>query len=159
MGRPGGPHRFTARLIWRSLNGDDEGVGGRGWWIEQEAEVRFGDRLAVPDLSGWRICEGDAIPPSFVYENPITRSPDWCCELLSSSTETIDRQTKLPLYAQFHVDWAWLVDPVKRRIEVFQVKGADYELVEAIDGEVHRVLPPFASVVETASWWLRSQAG
>ena len=32
------------------------------------------NRLAVPDLSGWRVEEGD---DAFLSENPIVRVPDW----------------------------------------------------------------------------------
>jgi Uma2 family endonuclease len=155
MGRPGGRHRFSARFIWRSLSDDDAALKGRGWWIEQEAEIRFPeDKLAVPDLSGWRLAADDEVPPSFVFENPIVRRPDWCCELLSSSTRDIDRNLKLPLYARAGVEWIWLVDPEAREIEVLRTKQGKPESIEKIEGEATRAIPPFSSIVDTASWWL-----
>ena len=56
MSRPGKRHRRAARACLHTLTGADANLGGTGWWIELEAEVRFPDgRLAVPDLAGWRV--------------------------------------------------------------------------------------------------------
>jgi Uma2 family endonuclease len=154
MGRPGGPHRFTAYNIRRSLQAEDGAGGGTGWWLETEAEVRLlVERLGVPDLSGWRLRENDAVPPAFMFD-PIDRRPDWCCEVLSPSTEKIDREIKTPLYAAAGVAWIWLVDPVARRIEVMQSTDGVAALVEIVEGDETRPIPPFASAVTTAQWWL-----
>jgi Uma2 family endonuclease len=155
LGRPGGPHRIGARRIWRALGGDDAGEGGHGWWLEQEAEIRLlGDRLAVPDLSGWRLADDAPVPPAFVYQNPMVRIPDWCCEILSATTERIDREVKVPLYVSSGVEWIWLVDPQAHRLEVLQARGGAAALVEKIAGEGTRVIPPFASTVDLSRWWV-----
>lgn len=154
MGRPGGPHRIGARAILRSLGDDDAWAGGRGWWLEQEAEIRFADKLAVPDLSGWRVGEAEPLPPPFVFDNPIVRCPDWCCELLSQSTHTVDRDIKVPLYANAGVGWIWLVDPEGRRAEIVRSENRTAALVEVIEGDVIRVIPPFESVIDTSRWWV-----
>lgn len=155
MGRPGGLHRLGARSIWRALSDDDAFEGGGPWWLEQEAELRLVDeRLAVPDLSGWRLGEGEAVPPPFVFANPIVRVPDWCCEVLSPSTKKVDREIKLPLYASASVGWIWLVDPEARRVEVHQSREGTAELVETVEGNVKRAIPPFTAVVDTGRWWV-----
>lgn len=155
MGRPGGPHRLSARAIWRSLAGDDAWEDGRGWWLEQEAELRLlGERLAVPDLSGWRVAADATLPPAFAFENPIVVRPDWCCEILSRSTEKIDREQKVPLYVEAGIEWIWLVDPIARRAEILRTAGAHPEVVEIVEGDVRRPLPPFASLIDTARWWV-----
>jgi Uma2 family endonuclease len=155
MGRPGGPHRIGARAIWRALEDDDRWEGGRGWWFEQEAEIRLlRERLVVPDLAGWRLDSGAATPPPFVFENPITRPPAWCCEVLSRSTEKVDRDLKLPLFAEAGVEWVWIVDPETRKAEILRTAEHRIEVVETIEGDVKRALPPFASIVDTSRWWV-----
>jgi Uma2 family endonuclease len=44
----------------------------------------------------------------------LTLAPDWICEVLSTSTEALDRGTKLRIYALERVAHAWLVDPLAR---------------------------------------------
>ena len=155
MGRPGGPHRISARTIWRSLREYDTWEGGHGWWLEQEAELRLlPDRLVVPDLSGWRIARDTPLPPGFVFDNPIVERPSWCCEILSRSTERIDREQKVPLYVQAGVQWIWLVDPEARRVEVLRADDAEAKVVEILEGDAKRAIPPFSSVFDTSSWWV-----
>jgi Uma2 family endonuclease len=155
MGRPGGRHRIGARSILRSLGDDDSWERGREWWLEQEAEIRLlGERLVVPDLGGWRLREGQPVPPPFAFDNPSVERPDWCCEILSDSTSKIDRELKVPLYATACVEWIWLVDPVARQIEIMKTRNGTVDGVETIDGAVKRVIPPFTSIVDTSRWWV-----
>jgi Uma2 family endonuclease len=107
MGRPGKKHRRAAQVLHVALAPFDANVGGTGWWIELEPEVRFGDRLFDPDLAGWRI---DRVP-ELPEENPITVTPDWCCEVLSPSTAKDDVRTKLPGYIAAGVPYVWIVEP------------------------------------------------
>lgn len=154
MARPGAAHRFATRGIPRSLGGDDAVEGG-AWWLEQEAEVRLlGDRLVVPDLAGWRLTAEETRPPACIADNPIERRPDWCCEVLSPSTEAIDRETKVPLHARAGVEWIWLVDPRTRRIEVLRTAGAEARPIEIVVGDARRAIPPFESELDTSRWWL-----
>ncbi|MCB9608358.1 MAG: Uma2 family endonuclease [Polyangiaceae bacterium] len=154
MGRPGAGHRIAARGIAGSLGGDDAWDGGQGWWIEQEAEIRFGERLLVPDLSGWRVSAEQELPPKFVFGNPIAECPRWCCEILSPSTEVVDRERKLPLYASSGVEWIWLVDPEKRTLEVFRNDDGTPASFTLVEGNVARILEPFASLIRTERWWI-----
>jgi Uma2 family endonuclease len=56
-----------------------------------EPELHFGNDVLVPDLAAWRRTRLRALPPA-AY---LTLAPDWVCEVLSASTETIDRGEKL----------------------------------------------------------------
>ena len=160
MGRPGGAHRYSARAILRSLNGDDAWDGGDGWWFEQEAEIRFLQiRLAVPDISAWRVGAGRPLPPAFVLENPITQRPDFCCELLSESTKKSYREIKVPLHAAAGVEWLWLVDPEAHIVEILRTQAGTVETVDTVAGAVRRPIPPFSSVVDTSRWWVTSVEG
>jgi Uma2 family endonuclease len=160
MGRPGGPHRITAWTIRRALANHDRWEGGHGWWLEPEAELRLlQERLAVPDLSGWCLDPDDEVPPAFAFENPIVRRPDWCCEVLSPSTETIDREVKVPLYSAAGIEWIWLVDPSARRIEILRVRDHRAEPLETIEGAVQRPILPFDSIIDTSRWWASPPGG
>jgi len=152
MSRPERGHRRAHKLLLRALEGADAESGGTGWSIEVEAEVRLSlDRLAVPDLAGWRVERVAELP----IENPIAIVPDWCCEILSPTTATGDRRLKLPLYAASGVGHVWLVDPAERFIEVYETRaGKPTRIITA--GENERVsLPPFAELpIDLARLWL-----
>lgn len=115
---------------------------------------RPGERMVVPDVSGWRLESEAPVPPAFVYANPIVALPTWCCELSSGSTERIDREIKVPLYARAGVEWIWLVDPEQQQIEILHTRGGSADPIEIVRGAVRRALPPFTSVLDTNGWWL-----
>ncbi|MBI2895836.1 MAG: hypothetical protein HYY06_19925 [Deltaproteobacteria bacterium] len=49
MSRPGRAHGLAAKQCLRALAPFDRDVGGEGWWILAEPEIRLpGPRLAVP---------------------------------------------------------------------------------------------------------------
>lgn len=58
-----------------------------------------------------------------------TLSPDWVCEVLSPSTEAMDRADKLPVYAREGVAQAWLVDPLAKTLEVLRLDGDTYRVI------------------------------
>lgn len=149
MSRPGKPHRWTHRALIDSVRGFDHAVGGTGWWIEVEAEIRFPlGRLIVPDLSGFRISRVPEVPE----ESPLTILPDWCCEVLSPSTDRVDRTVKLPLYARSGVPWIWIVDPANRTIEVFETVEGRPALTVVAGDETRAALPPFGDFDLTHCW-------
>jgi Uma2 family endonuclease len=150
MSRPGSPHEHTLAHCGRALDRFDRKFDGVGWWIRQEFEVRFpGDRLAVPDLSGWRSDEHPELPD----DNPLRIVPGWCAEILSPSTASDDRTLKLPLYASTGVTHIWLIDPGLRTLEVYESIGGRPTLVaSARDGDVVR-LPPFDADFSLGPWW------
>jgi Uma2 family endonuclease len=151
MARPGRAHRRSAQQCFRSLEGADMASGGTGWWIEQEAEILLpGERLAVPDLSGWRVERVPELPD----ENPIAVLPDWCCEVLSPTTAREDRALKLPLYARSGVSWIWVVDPVLRLVEVFESVGGKPLLVATAKEDDTGPLAPFTVDIALTRWWI-----
>jgi len=150
MSRPGKGHRRAAKRCQDALRGFDRDMGGTGWWIEVEVEIRFPlGRLAVPDVCGFRVERVPEIPD----ENPLTLLPDWCCEILSPSTAREDRQTKLPLYATSGVAWTWLVDPERHMVEVFETVQGRSTLILTAGANERVVLPPFDSEVDLSPWW------
>lgn len=151
MSRPGRAHRLAAKRCADALRGSDRDLGGTGWWIEAEAEVvLLGDRLVVPDLSGWRVERVPELPA----ESPITIVPDWCCEVLSPNTMGRDRVIKLPLYVEAGVEWTWLVDPAARTFEVFHGVAGRATLALSASGDDAIVAPPFEVEIALGSFWL-----
>jgi Uma2 family endonuclease len=52
--------------------------------------------VAVPDLAGWRKERLIEVSESHKF----TVIPDWICDIYSPSTETFDKEVKMPLYAK-----------------------------------------------------------
>jgi len=149
MSRPGRKHRSVSRQLLFGLR--DHGLMGGDWVIEVEAEIDLLGRLLVPDLVGWRLHDGDTT--DFLDENPITRTPDWACEILSRSTQQGDRAIKLPLYAAAGVAHVWVIVPEAQTIEVFDNTGSKPLLVATARGEQTVLLPPFAEAWDLAQLW------
>ncbi|WP_437327179.1 Uma2 family endonuclease [Sorangium sp. So ce381] len=124
--RPAPKHAWTSSGLGAELIGPfQRGRGGPGGWIIlDEPELHFPEPDApgeidalVPDLAGWRRERMPELPETAYF----ALAPDWICEVLSSSTEELDRDEKMPIYAREGVRHAWLVDPIKRTLEVFSL--------------------------------------
>ena len=117
--------KVSSRLGGRLDGFDDDGIDGPGGWtILFEPEIHFGAHdpdIVVPDRAGWRRERLPEVPD----EAFITVSRDWACEVLSPSTEHIDRADKVPIYAREGVRWVWLLDPDVRTLEVFRLDADD----------------------------------
>jgi Uma2 family endonuclease len=110
--------------------------------ILDEPELHFAEDILVPDLAGWRRERMPVVPQAAF----ISQAPDWVCEVISPSTEKVDRADKLPIYAREGVRHAWLVTPLARTIEVFGLDGARWVLVHTFAGNTKARIPPFDSV-------------
>jgi Uma2 family endonuclease len=141
--RPASPHAHAGSRLGVSLAPFNEGFGPGGWWIIDEPELHLGPDVAVPDLAGWRV---ERMPhvPSVPY---FTLAPDWACEVVSPSTERIDRQKKLRIYAREGIRHCWYINPVKRTIEIRRLEGDEWVMVgthrdnEVINPEPFETLP------------------
>jgi Uma2 family endonuclease len=120
------------------------GRGGPGGWIMlDEPELHLDADILVPDLGGWRRERLPGIDAAAAY---FTLPPDWVCEVLSPSTEQIDRALKLPLYAAAGVNHAWLIHPRNRTLEVLRLHDGMW-LVVAVHRENERVrAEPFDAI-------------
>jgi Uma2 family endonuclease len=154
--RPAGPHTRAASQLGGELAGPfDRGRGGPGGWIIlDEPELHFPNGVdqdvVVPDLAGWK---RDRMPtiPSAAF---ITLAPDWICEVVSASTEAIDRGEKMPVYSRVGVKWAWLVDPEIKTLEVFQLDREAWRVVKTFHGDVKVRAQPFDAIeLELAALW------
>jgi Uma2 family endonuclease len=116
--RPSGPHAMVATALAGELVPPfGSGRGGPGGWIILfEPELHLGADILIPDLAGWR---RERLPS--IEDVPyFTLAPDWLCEVLSPSTEKLDRASKLGRYAAAGVGHVWLVNPSQRTLEVFR---------------------------------------
>lgn len=119
--RPAAPHAVAASALIGELGPPfARGRGGPGGWIILvEPELHLGRNVLVPDLAGWRRATMGATGNQPYF----TTRPDWVCEVLSPSTERIDRSAKVALYAAAGVGHAWLVNPLQHTLEVLQLSS------------------------------------
>lgn len=119
------------------------GIGGPGGWvIYDEPELHLGDEpdILVPDLAGWRRERLAALPE----DAPWTAiAPDWICEVLSPSTQVIDRAQKMEIYLRERVGHAWLVDPIARTLEVYRLGDAFWERLAVFHDDAKARAVPF----------------
>jgi Uma2 family endonuclease len=151
--RPAVPHARVATVLGAKL-GDlfDSGLNGPGgWWILIEPELHFGNDVLVPDLAGWRRERLPALP----NDAYLTLAPDWICEVVSPSTEAIDRGRKLRIYAREGVAHAWLVDPLRRSLEVLTLESGTFSQLDEHHGDARVRARPFDAIeLELRSLWI-----
>jgi Uma2 family endonuclease len=151
--RPASDHALASTALGGELNmAFQRGRGGPGgWWILAEPELHLGPDVLVPDLAGWRR-ERMPVPPRAPF---FTLAPDWVCEVLSPSTAGLDRVRKKHIYAREGVGFVWLLDPVGRTLEVFQLQGGHWVERGAYSGEDRVRAEPFAAIeLELGALWL-----
>jgi Uma2 family endonuclease len=142
--RPALPHAHAASVLGIELGGpfqrDREGPGG--WWFLDEPELHFGADVLVPDIAAWRRERLPSIPRATHME----LAPDWLCEVLSPSTEAVDRSKKLAIYAREQVVHVWLVKPETRTLEVLRRESDRWTLVATHEGHAAVRAEPFDAV-------------
>ena len=157
---PAARHAKASSRLTMKLGGPfDLGEGGPGGWqILMEPELHFPDPTEagaidalVPDLAGWRRERMPVVPDVAAF----TLAPDWICEVLSKSTEGVDREEKMPVYAREGVRHAWLVDPIAKTLEVYTLDacGRWSEAVIYREVEVVRAAPFDAVELDLAALW------
>jgi Uma2 family endonuclease len=147
-----GATRLAGRL---SAFGDPRGDDPGGWIILLEPELHLGARpdVVVPDLAGWR---RERLPADFLDpdRNGIALAPDWLCEVLSPSTEKVDRGRKLDIYHREGVGHVWLVSPVLRSVEVYRRADLGWLLIATVGGDAVVRAEPFDAVeLDLAGLW------
>ena len=152
--RPAALHARASSRLGAELDGPfDRGRGGPGGWLLlDEPELHLQADVLVPDLAGWRRERMPTLPDTAAFE----LAPDWVCEVLSPSTEAIDRADKMPIYAREGVGHVWLVDPVTRTLEAFQREGERWLLLGTWRNEALVRVEPFeAFELELAGLWAK----
>jgi len=145
------PHARAATKLAAKLDDPFDFDGPGGWILLLEPELHFGNDVLVRDIAGWR---RERLPsvPDVAY---LTLAPDWICEVVSPSTESIDRGKKLRIYAREGVVHAWLVDPLRRTLEVLALESGSLEQIEAHHGGASVRARPFDAIaLELHALWI-----
>ncbi len=139
--RPAPRHSMASNELQTELTFPfGRGRGGPGGWIFLvEPELHLGPHVVVPDIAGWRKERLTPFPETAFIETP----PDWLCEVLSPSTQALDRTDKLAVYAEFGVGHCWYVDPLARTLEVFALTGGKWLLAATFKDDDKVAAPPF----------------
>ncbi|WZX20044.1 Uma2 family endonuclease [Myxococcus stipitatus] len=154
MPRPAGPHVRAHSHLYGELYGPfGRGRGGPGGWqFLMEPELHVGQDVLVPDLAGWR---WGRLLPEMADAPYFTLAPDWVCEVLSPSTEAVDRVKKKRIYAREGVGHIWLIDPRERMLEVFCLAGGQWLELGTYHGDARVRAEPFEALeLELGVLWL-----
>jgi len=155
MPRPTVPHCLARSVLGADiLPSYQYGRGGPGgWWIIDEPEVHFirDIEVVVPDIAGWR---KERMPrPPRTHRCEIV--PDWVCEIASPSTAKLDRTEKMPLYAKYGVRYLWLVDPLLKTLEVYELRdGCWLNIKNYKDNDAVSAVPFNEIVIQLDDLWI-----
>ncbi len=116
---------------------------------------RLGEVYVAPFdvvFSQFDVVEPDVLYISNSRSSILTRAnvqgaPDLVVEVLSESTEKVDRTTKLKLYARFGVSEYWIIDPVACTANIFRSQRESLELAQRLsptDSLTSPLLPSFS---------------
>jgi Uma2 family endonuclease len=152
--RPATPHSRAASVLAAALISPfDQGRNGPGGWLFlYEPELHFDNDVLVPDIAAWRRARLPALPAA-AY---LTLAPDWVCEVLSPSTERLDRGEKLRVYARERVAYVWLIDPSQQALEVLALdQRAQWAKRSAFEGRANVRAAPFDAIeLELGALWI-----
>lgn len=152
--RPALPHVAAGSVVGEELGPPfKRGKGGPGGWIIlDEPELHLGADILVPDVAGWRRTTLPELPTTAFLDI----RPDWVCEVASPSTRALDRGKKLAVYERGGVAHVWLIEPLDRFLEILELDGATYRIVDRADGTAPRRLRPFDAIeFDVGALWAR----
>ena len=85
----------------------------------------------------------------------LTLAPDWVCEVLSPSTESLGRGEKPRVYAREGVAHVWLIDPLRQTLEVLALgRRGQWAQRAVLEGSAIVRAEPFDAVeLELGALW------
>ncbi len=154
--RPGSVHARANTILGTKLGGAFDSGGGDGpggWVILAEPELHLGGDVLVPDMAGWRRERMPAMPETAAF----SLAPDWVGEVLSpQSTETRDREEKMPIYAREGVSHLWLLNPTTRTLEAYALERERWTVLGTWSGDKKVAVKPFDAIeLDLAALWSR----
>ena len=146
MSRPERPHTQAGSMMAAILGPSFmRGVGGPGGWCiyyEPELHLIRDTRVLVPDLAGWKL----ETMPEFPESHRDAAMPDWVCEILSPSTGKVDVEVKMPLYAQAGIGHLWLIDPLAKTLQAFELQNGKWAQIADLKDADTVCVPPFDAI-------------
>jgi Uma2 family endonuclease len=139
--------------LHRVFHDGDGGPGG--FWVLFEPELHLAtEDIIVPDIAAWRVERMPELPETAYF----TVVPDWICEVLSPSTAAEDRADKMPIYAAVGVPFAWLIDPIVRTVEAYELDRGRWVLNKTFrDNDVVQAAPFAEYSLDLATLWAPPQ--
>ena len=132
-------HQIVAAEVFTRLNDYRRRRGGLA--VMAPLDIVFDEHDVVqPDVVFFRAERLGLLDP-----RAVTRAaPDIAVEVLSPSTTARDRGRKMRMFARYGVPEYWIVDPVRRQIEVHVLEAGTYRLAQTARAEdtVRSVLLP-----------------
>lgn len=116
-------HNTTAERIFEILKSFVR-YNGLGHVGHEKYLVELTRNDVEPDVIFWQKAKSEL----FKNHQLLFPPPDLAIEVLSPSTEAIDRGTKFEDYAAHGVTEYWIVDPDQRTLEQYLLNGENYEL-------------------------------
>jgi Uma2 family endonuclease len=107
-------------LLLNHIKAND--VGGRV--CIEKVMIEFTRNSYEPDICFFR----KEVADTFTDNQMLFPTPDFIVEILSPSTEKIDREIKFRDYAQHGVREYWIIDPDKETVEQYELKDKQFEL-------------------------------
>jgi Uma2 family endonuclease len=131
-------HNRAGKLLLRLLDTFVD-VHGLGYVGNEKMLISLTRNDYEPDICFWERAKSDA----FQLGQMRFPAPDFIAEVLSPSTEAVDRGVKLEDYAAHGVREYWLVDPIAEVVEQYVLNGDRYELrLKVHDGTLASVVVP-----------------
>jgi Uma2 family endonuclease len=107
------------------------------------------DDVLIPDLAGWRLERA----PEDLDAPRVDIPPDWLCEVLSPSTRRFDRARKMVIYARHAIEYAWLLDPIDRTLEVKRLHSGQWTDLGVFSEGIVRAEPFEAIEIDLEKIW------
>jgi Uma2 family endonuclease len=108
-----------------------------------DCDTIFGEYdVRRPDLLFFTKEREHLVLPDEAIDGP----PDLCIEVLSKTTEEVDRVDKFKQYAEGKVRFYWIVDPTTLTIEAFKLSARGYKLVGSGSQNETVKLAPFPNL-------------
>lgn len=116
-----------------------------GWWLSIEVDMEIGGLGCRPDLVGWRRERAPRLPQPD-DRGVVVDVPDWICEVLSTSTASVDTGRKRETYHRAGVGHYWLADPERRSLTVLRGVAEGYVIVGVYNAGERVRAEPFDAV-------------
>lgn len=119
--------------------------------VVHEMDIRL-DRSTVrdPDIAFIAVEQ-----KQIIRRNQIVGGPKLVIEVLSRSTETVDRGPKMRQYAEAGVAHYWLVDPLARTIECYANHAGKFALLRTVAEDAELAPPEFPGLgIPLRQLWL-----